>query len=58
MDVVDCNDAMLTIDNSHLDWDGGIHEVAEHDDVLEDQKVLKRNKSKTVLLAKIIDGLI
>ena len=56
--MVDPDDSMLTINHSHLDRDVGIHEVAEHDDVLEDQKVLKRNKSKTVLLAKIIDGLI
>ena len=48
---------MLTINNSHLDWDGGIHEVAEHDDVLRHQKVLKCNEAKTVLLAELVYGL-
>ena len=49
---------MLTINNSHLDWDSGIQEVAEHDDVLRHQEVLKRNEDKTVLLAKLIDGIV
>ena len=49
---------MLAINNSHLDWDGGVQEVAEHDDVLRHQKVLKCNESKTVLLTELVDGLV
>ena len=56
--MVNGDDAMLAINNSHLDWDGGVQEVAEHDDVLEHQKVLKGNEAKTVLLAELVDGLV
>ena len=56
--MVNGNDAMLAINNSHLDWDGGVQEVAEHDYVLGHQKVFKRNEAKTVLLAKLVDGLV
>ena len=58
MDVVNFDKAMLAINNSHLDWDGGVQEVAEHDDVLGHQKVIKGNEAKTVLLAELVDGLV
>ena len=32
--------------------------MAEHDDVLRHQKVLKRNEAKTVLFAELVDGLV